>query len=148
MIDKSQIKKMWVWNEDIPNPKTHKAYVLFKDDTGYCAVDTWLEEYFEKGEDFGTIYWKHAEKIQEKWRPFREGEMPAEYIGYLYRHKATHRIYKAGVYSYPALQDIGIQGVQLYLVAYRWVGNKDLFENFEVSKDGGKTWEPIGVKEE
>ena len=66
MIDKNEIKKMWVWD----NGRTRKKrYVLYSVDDGYngcIAVQGQDEEIFERGSgNFEPLGWEHYEEIKE-----------------------------------------------------------------------------------
>jgi len=131
-------KKMCVWNNNM-NIKEER-WVICELEDGYLALAEKVKpnNYMEYWHPF--VIYRHAEEIKEsEWRQFKEGEMPIEYINYLYKDKKT------GVVDRPTGY-VGRTSVQLRIYN-GWKNSQTLFEEKEVSKDGGKTWEPVGVKE-
>lgn len=77
-------------------------------------------------------------KIEEpKWKPFTQGTFPVD--AWL-RRKNTTEFYRAvGIGDY----SVGILGT-VGNARYTW---SELFEDWEYSVDGCKTWHPCGVME-
>ena len=65
MIDKSKVKKMWVWNAPEGNPKDTKRYVTDICKNGCIAVKEFCEEIFLKNEVYVTEIWNNCEPIKE-----------------------------------------------------------------------------------
>ena len=63
MIDKNEIKKMWVWGSD---KLRKKRYVLYSVDDGCIAVQEQGEGAFERGSsNFEPLRWEHYEEIKK-----------------------------------------------------------------------------------
>ena len=67
MIDKKDIKKMWVWDSDRHKEEEKgQRYVVFKSKYGYYAIDEEHENAFEDDKEYNfmnIIHWNHAEEI-------------------------------------------------------------------------------------
>jgi len=79
----------------------------------------------------------------KKWRPFQNGEMPAIYFtNGIYKSKTIiehHDIWQRPIAFCPS------GNKQIFIE--QWETNENMFRKYKVSLDGGKTWQPIGVKE-
>jgi len=66
MLDRSECKKMWVWDGDKENPKDEKRIVIEIFDNGSCLVISKnTEEYFKAKHNFSVLQYDHCEEIQE-----------------------------------------------------------------------------------
>ena len=144
MINKNEIKKMWVWHSN--KAKRKKRYVLYGVDDGCIAVQEQDEETFERGGGyFKPLGWKHYEEIKEpESRAFKAGEMPREYLNYVYRRKTAEICIIPTAYSQ-------VGKVQLCFSALKnvsdedWISNTELHTNWEVLIND--KWQFVGVKE-
>lgn len=151
MIDRSKVKKMYVWDTD-PTYKVVR-YVIDTFSDGSCLVVA--EEYerrFENGKQYTTLNYLHYEKISEdKYHSFKEGEITEKFFDYLFRRRDSRYIYKISAI------DIDFQ---LIKISDRWFGSMALCEDWEMKKpyyiliDETRLvekhytdWIPAGVKE-
>ena len=146
MIDRDEIKKMWVWDGDISNPREDKRYVLYKTTGGYMCVTKNTAYIFEMDWDYmNLVEWKHCEEIKEpEWRAFEIGEMPREYLNYTYRKKGDNLILSPVCYDCSARINAQLQFVNEW-VSF-WIDNSELYADWEVLINN--KWQFIGVKEE
>jgi len=84
---------------------------------------------------------KDIRPVEKGWRAFKRGEIPIGYVNYLYKYKSTGRVEKAIGY------DNCSKAIAQLMFHNGWINNQIMFDTREVSKDNGKTWEPVGVKE-
>ena len=138
-INIKDAKKMWVWGNNI-NIKA-KRWIMCEVEDGYLGLKEGVnpDNYMEFWSPF--VIFRRAEKIKEfEWRAFKRGEMPAEYVNYIYRKK-----YLVSQQFRPVGYDSdSISQLRFY---DGWLNNIEVFDEREVSKDNGKTWEPVGVRE-
>jgi len=152
MIDRSKVKKMYVWGEDLERKRMRYVLDTFSD--GSCLVVPEFAEYrFENGGKYVTLDYPHYEEItEEKYRPFKVEEITEEFFDYLFRNTTDGKIHRITTIDY---------GSELCIrVSDGWMSLEHLFNNYKVKKpvysvndDGTITktftdWMPVGVKED
>jgi len=99
-------------------------------------------DYYSENQGCGWLknWLKNIRPIEEKWRAFKGGEMPIECVNYIYRKKyLVSQQFRVVGYNRDSTSQLRFYD--------GWLSNIEVFSEREVSKDGGKTWEPVGVKE-
>jgi len=150
MIDRSKIKKMYVWDTDITYKVKRYVIDTFKD--GSCLIVSEESEWsFENGEKYMTLNYLHYKEITEdKYRPFKVEETSEEFLDYLFRRKN-------GIGQISKCTTVSSMSGGVYITGF-WKGLDDLYEDWEMKKpvysvnsDGTITktytdWMPVGVK--
>ena len=150
MIDRSKIKKMYVWND---NQDKVDRYIIDAFSDGSClAVNVSHEKAFESGEAYSVRKWKHyAEIYEEEYRHFKVEEITEEFFDYLFRRITNGNIYRVTM--------IDRNSKFCLRISDGWMSLGYLYSNFKMKKpiysidDAGivtKTytdWMPVGVKE-
>ena len=154
MIDRSKVKKMYVWNKECDNKL--KRYVVVKNSDGSCyAVDYTSEGEWENNttSDITLMPYLHYKEIpEEKYRHFKAEEITEEFFDYLFRHKNTGRVCKI------KYLDFNDGDNSPFNIEKHWLTPKELFEEYEMKKPIWQMvnaymyktytdWMPAGVKE-
>ena len=101
-------------------------------------------ELTKKLEERNISYKECCKQKESKTRAFKAGEMPREYLNYVYRRKTAEICIIPTAYSQ-------VGDVQLCFSALKnvsdenWIGNKQLYADWEVLIND--KWQPVGVKE-
>ena len=152
MIDRSKVKKMYVWGEDLERKRMRYVLDTFSD--GSCLVVPEFAEYrFENGGKYVTLDYPHYEEIPEdKYHPFKAEEITEEFFDYLFRHKNTGRVCKIKYLNFNDGDN------SPFNIEKHWLTPKELFEEYEMKKPIWQMvnaymyktytdWMPAGVKE-
>ena len=150
MLDRSKIKKMWVWNDDQDEVD---RYVIDIFSDGSCLAVPKFDEYmFENGGKYVTLNYLHYKEITEdKYRPFKAEEITEKFFDYLFRKKGSTFITKI----------IGIRHIDnnCIYINNNWISVFDLYGKWEMAKPtllilsdvkikkAYTNWMPAGVKE-
>ena len=142
MIKKNEMKKMWVWNF---GGEPIKGYVTDISIHGKAlVVDQEHEVEFREGKEYYPKWYDRCKRIEEsEWRVFGAGEMPMEYLNYLYREKNINIIYRP-IYYDPTNTSCFQLGFSSIHKRLNWVSNDELYDNWEVLKHFGGEWQPVG----
>ena len=140
MIDKNEIKKMWVWGSD---KLRKKRYVLYSVDDGCIAVQEQGEGAFERGSsNFEPLRWEHYEEIKKpESRAFKYSEMPIEYANYWYRREIC-----ITPIAYSQTGNVQLCfNVLNDVKSKNWISNNELYTDWEVLIND--KWQFVGVRE-
>ncbi len=151
MIDRSKVKKMYVWDAD---PACKEArYVIDTFNNGSCLVVAEMsEKRFEDGEQYTTLNYLHYKEISsEKYRPFKVKETTEEFFDYLFKNKESGIIHRVEAID----ADSEVSNVYIY---NSWISVKDLYDDYKMKKPIWQMvnaymyktytdWMPAGVKE-